>query len=616
MKEDDMSVPWRKNGFYYYQRYEKGNEYPLFCRKKGDLQAEEEVLLDINHLAEGQAFVDIGSIEVSPDQEQLAYTIDFEGRRKYSLYILNLKDGSTEAAGIPNCGGDLCWANDNKTLFLTVIDEEKLRYDRVFRYVVQSGEPAVEVYYEKDETFYYISTEKTTDDRYILINCTSTMQSETLILDADTPLEPFRVFQARTKDVLYDVEHFRDQFYIVTNLNAQNFKLLACPEKQTTLDYWSDVIPHNPDVLLESIQVFNNFLVVGERTKGLARIRIIDQNLHEGHYLEFEEEAYTVHTIANTEMDTAYLRFSYSSLTTPHSVYDYNMADRSRILQKQQEVNDLNFKTENYLSKRIYITANDGVEVPVSIVFKKETHLDGSHPLLLYAYGSYGISTDPYFSSNRLSLLDRGFIFAIAHVRGGEEMGRWWYEAGKLTQKKNTFTDYISVAEYLISNNYTAKDKLFGMGGSAGGLLMGAIVNMRPDLWKGIIASVPFVDVLTTMLDENIPLTTAEYDEWGDPNKPEYYHYMKSYSPYDNIVKRDYPNILVTTGINDSQVQYWEPAKWVAKLRDNNTGESKILLYTNMDAGHGGSSGRYESLKEIALEYAFLFYLLMDTEEK
>jgi len=344
MKEDDSSVPWRKNGFYYYQRYEKGNEYPLFCRKKGNLDAAEEVLLNVNLLAEGQAFVDIGSIEVSPDQEKIAYTIDFEGRRKYSLYILNLKDRSTETAGILNCGGDICWANDNKTLFLTTIDEEKLRYDRVVRYVAASGEPAVEVYYEKDETFYYISTKKTTDDRFILINCTSTMQSEILFLDADTPLESFRVFQERTKDVLYDVEHFRDKFYIVSNLNAQNFRLLECPDQLTTLDNWSQVIPHNPDVLLESIQVFNDYLVIGERTKGLVRIRVVENKTQREHFLEFDEESYTLHSVTNTEMDTSYLRFSYSSLTTPYSVYDYNMADRSRILLKRQEVKDAGFK--------------------------------------------------------------------------------------------------------------------------------------------------------------------------------------------------------------------------------------------------------------------------------
>lgn len=609
IKEDDSSVPYRKDSFYYYFRYESGSEYPLFCRKKDKLDQPETILLDVNELATGKTFIDFGSVEVSPDHNLLAYTVDYEGRRKYELFIKDLQKGTIIASGIRNCGGDISWANDNRNMFITVIDEKKLRYDRVLRFDYLSGEPASEVYYEKDETFYYISTEKTTDERYILITCNSTLQSETLYIDAGKPYEPFRIFQERKKELLYDIEHYKDKFYIVTNHNAQNFRLMECPENSTGIEMWKELIAHRPDVLLEDILVYDEYMVLSERYKGLAQIRIINQNDNTEHYLDFGEESYTAELVANVEMNNVMLRFNYSSLTTPNTTFDYNMEDRVKTLMKQQEIPGGTFAQENYITRRLHAMSTDGTMVPISVVYRRDVVLDGSNPLLLYAYGSYGISTDPYFSSNRLSLLDRGFVFAIAHVRGGQELGRWWYEEGKLLKKKNTFTDFIDCALFLIKEKYTCQERLFAMGGSAGGLLIGAVVNIRPDLWKGVVAAVPFVDALTTMCDSDIPLTTAEFDEWGDPNNPEHYRYIKSYSPYDNIKQVNYPNILATAGLNDSQVQYWEPAKWIARLRDNNTGESKLLLYTIMDAGHGGASGRYESLKEVALEYAFFLFL-------
>jgi oligopeptidase B len=608
IKEDDETYPEFHNGYYYYSRYETGKEYPIYCRKKGRADADEEVILNVNELAKGHSYYSLGSYAVSPDNQYLAFSADTLARRKFNLYFKDLSSGKIIDPAISNTGGDQNWANDNQTVIYTSVDEKTLRYDRVFRYnFVKAGKPE-EVYYEKDETFYYVSTGKTKDNKFLTINCLSTLSSETLILDADKPEGNFKPFLPREKDHLYSIEHHNDNFYIKTNWNALNFRLMECPESATAKESWKDVIAHRKNVLIEAVDVFNDFLVLSERKNGLVHLRVINLTNKLDYYIDFVEETYTVYTSGNPEMNSRVLRLVYSSPTTPKTVFDYDMINQLRVMRKMQEVPG-SFNKSDYEAKRVYAIAPDGVKVPISLVYRKGIELNGNNPLLLYGYGSYGYSIDAGFSTNRLSLLDRGFVYAIAHVRGGEELGRSWYEDGKLMKKKNTFTDFIACAEHLINLKYTNPEKLFAMGGSAGGLLMGAIANMRPDLWKGIVAAVPFVDVITTMDDPDIPLTTAEYDEWGNPNDAAAYKYMKSYSPYDNVSAVKYPNILATTGLHDSQVQYWEPAKWVAKLREMKKDKNHVLLHTNMEAGHGGASGRFESLKEIALEYAFILWL-------
>lgn len=607
IKESDESVPYKSNSYFYYTRFETGKEYPIYCRKKETLEAPEEIMLDVNILAEGHSYFQVGGLNVSPDNKLLAYGVDTVSRRKYTIYVKNLETGELLTESIPNTEGYSVWANDNKTMYYVKKDEVTLRSYQIHRH--ELGQPSdYLVYQENDETFSVFIT-KSKSNKFLLIGSSSTLSDEYRFLDADKPNGEFKVIQPREKGLEYGVSHYGDFFYIRTNLNAQNFKLVKTPVNKTTKENWKDVIAHDENSYFEGVEIFKDFLVAEERRDGLSKIRIIKWNDNSEHYLDFGEEAYSAYTSVNREFDTEILRYGYSSLTTPSSTIDYNMVTREKTVKKEQEVLG-GFDKSNYESKRIFATAQDGKKVAMSIVYRKGIKLDGSNPALIYGYGSYGATIDPGFSSTRLSLLDRGFVYAIAHVRGGQYYGRQWYEDGKLLNKKNTFTDFNSCAEYLIEQGYTSKEKLFAMGGSAGGLLMGAIANMRPDLYKGIVAQVPFVDVVTTMLDETIPLTTSEFDEWGNPKDSVYYRYMLSYSPYDQVKAQDYPAMLVTTGLHDSQVQYFEPAKWVAKLRDLKTDKNVLLMHTNMEAGHGGASGRFKALEEIAMEYAFIFQQL------
>jgi len=606
IKQTDESVPYKSNGYWYYTRFEEKKEYPIYCRRKETMEADEEILLDVNGLAEGHAYFEATGLSVSPDNKLLAFGTDTLSRRIYTIRFKNLETGEILSDTIENTTGGSCWASDNKHVFYSVKDEQTLRSYQIYRRklgVVDS----VLVYEEKDETFNAF-VYKSKSKKYIIIGCDSTLTSEYRILEASDPEGEFKIFNLRKREHEYGIAHFGDSFYVVTNHKAKNFKLMITPENSTEMKFWKEVIPHREDTLLEGIELFKNYLVVDERRNGLTYLRIMDQQNGTEHYLDFGEEAYSAGTSINPDFDTDWLRFSYTSLTTPGSTYDYQMSTRDKKLLKQQEVVG-GYNPMHYQTERHYAQTADGVKVPISLVYKKSFGVKPDNPLLLYGYGSYGAIMDVYFSSARLSLLDRGFTFAIAHIRGGQEMGRYWYEDGKLLKKKNTFTDFIDCADYLLEKGYTSPNHLYAMGGSAGGLLMGAVVNMRPDLWHGVVAQVPFVDVVTTMLDDSIPLTTGEYDEWGNPNEKEYYDYMKLYSPYDNVEAKNYPNMLITTGLHDSQVQYWEPAKWVAKLRDYKTDNNKILLFTNLEAGHGGASGRFERLKEVALEYAFLLDL-------
>ena len=608
IKEDDQSVPYLKNGYYYYSRYEEGKQYPIHCRKKGSLEAEEEIMLDVNQMAEGYSFYRVAGLSVSPNNKLLAYGVDTVSRRKYTIYVKNLETGAIYEDAIPMTAGRAVWANDNQTLFYTQKQEGTLRSHKIFSHVLgTSSEKDREVFHEEDETF-NTTVYKSKSERYIMIASTSTMSDEYRYLDADQPDGGFRIVQPRERGLEYSVSHFGDNFYMVTNWNARNFRLMKAPVGNSRKENWEEVIPHRENVLLDGIEIFSDYLVVDERKDGLTRLRVIPWKGGEEYYIDFEEEVYAAYISNNPDFDSKKLRFTYSSMTTPNSTYDYNMKTRERELMKRDEVLG-DFDPGNYEAKRLWAEAEDGEKIPISMVYRKGVEQNSSNPTLLYGYGSYGYTRDAGFSSTRLSLLDRGFIYAIAHVRGSQYLGRQWYEDGKLLNKRNTFTDFNDCAEHLIKEGYTSPDHLYAMGGSAGGLLMGAIVNMQPELYNGVVAAVPFVDVVTTMLDESIPLTTGEFDEWGNPKEEKYYEYMLSYSPYDNVKEQEYPNMLVTTGLHDSQVQYWEPAKWVAKLRDHKTGDNLLLLHTNMEAGHGGASGRYEALREIAREYAFFFFL-------
>lgn len=609
IKQDDSSVPVKVNGYVYYNRFEDGQDYPLYCRKKGSEQGEEEVMLNAPEMAKGTSYFAIGQQTVSEDNRLLAYSLDLVSRRQYTIHIKDLKTGKTLEDKIENTTGGITWANDNKTIFYAKKDPVTLRSFQIFRHTIGTDQSHdVLVYQEDDETF-GCAVFKTKSRQYLMIVSYQTLSTEYRYLDANDPTGEWKVFQTRQRDLEYSVDHFQDNFFIVTNDNAKNFRLMKTGLSKTSKENWEEVIPHRKDVLLEEIEIFRDHLVVSERKNGLTQLRVIQWNDWSEHYIEFNDPTYSAHTVANPEFETEFLRFSYTSLTTPNSVYDYNMRTKQRDLKKQQEVLGGKFSPDNYVSERIYATARDGVKVPISIVYKKGYKKDGKQPLLLYGYGSYGATMDPYFSSVRLSLLDRGFAFAIAHIRGGQEMGREWYEDGKLLKKKNTFYDFIDCGKYLVENDFTSYDHLYAQGGSAGGLLMGAVINMEPQMWNGVIAQVPFVDVVSTMLDESIPLTTGEFDEWGNPKDKEYYDYIKSYSPYDNIEQKDYPNLLITTGYWDSQVQYWEPAKWIAKLRDLKTDNNLLIMHCNMEVGHGGASGRFERYKEVALEYAFLLDL-------
>jgi len=608
IKQDDQSVPYLDNGYYYYTRFEEGGEYPLVCRKKGSLEAEEDIMLNVPEMAREHAYFQLGGYSVSPDNKLLAYGVDTVSRRKHILYFKNLESGEIYQDAIPTTDGSASWANDNKTVFYTQKDEETLRNHKVFRHTLGTPmEADVLVHHEADETFSTF-VYKTKSDKYMMIGSGSTLSDEYRFLDADNPEGDFQILQARERELEYSVGHFGDKFYIRTNLDAKNFRLMKTHVTATSKDNWEEVIPHREDVLLTDLELFNDYLVVSERKDGLLHIRIIEWENSREHYVDFGEEVYVARIAYNPQFDTKLLRYTYSSLTTPNSTFDYHMESHEKTLLKQQEVIG-DFDPVNYEARRIYAEAADGAKIPMSMVCRKGMQQDGKNPLLLYGYGSYGYTREPAFNSARLSLLDRGFIFVIAHVRGGQIYGRQWYEDGKMFQKKNTFTDFNACAEQLIADNYTSPDHLYAMGGSAGGLLMGAIINLQPELYHGVVAAVPFVDVVSTMLDDDIPLTTGEFDEWGNPDNKDSYEYMLSYSPYDNVEAKKYPNLLVTTGLHDSQVQYWEPAKWVAKLRDLKTDDNLLLLKTNMEAGHGGASGRFEYLKEVAFEYSFLLKL-------
>lgn len=604
IKQTDMSVPYKLNGYYYYTRYEEGKEYPIFCRKKGTLDSGEEIMLDVNEMAEGYSYYQVGSLKVSSNNNLLAFSVDTLSRRIYDVFVKDLTTGKILPGKLEGTSGNLDWANDNETLFYVTRDET-LRPEKIWRHRIGTKQSTDElVYHESDPTF-TTGVYKSKSRKYIIIGSYSTLSAEYRFLKADSPYTEPVVFQPRQKDLEYYIGHFEDKFYIRTNHKARNFRLMEVNEKETGIDNWKEVVPHREDVLLEDFELFKGYLSLLERDNGLTRIRVINQNKNEDYYIDFKEQVYLTYFSTNPDFDSELLRIGYTSMTTPNTVYDFNMRTHNRELLKQQEVVG-GYEPDDYFTERLWAEADDGTRIPLSVVYKKGLKKDGSNPLLLYGYGSYGASMDPYFSSVRLSLLDRGFVFTLAHIRGGEELGRDWYDNGKLLKKKNTFTDFINCAQHLVEKDYTSSDKLAVMGGSAGGLLIGAVVNMEPGLFRAAIAAVPFVDVVTTMLDESIPLTTGEYDEWGNPNDEEYYRYMLSYSPYDNVKAQAYPAMLITTGFHDSQVQYWEPAKWIARLRDLNTGEHPLLLYTNMDFGHGGASGRFERYKETALEYAFL----------
>jgi oligopeptidase B len=610
IKEDDESVPYLLNGYFYINRFEKGQDYPIYSRKKGNLQAPEEIMFNCNEMAKGHAYFQLGGVSVSPDNQYATFAVDTVSRRIYTIQIKNLITGEILADKIENVTGSSTWANDNKTIFYSKQDPKTLRSDKIFKHVLGTNVAEDKlVYHEKDDTFnVFVYKEKS--KKYLVIGSSSTLTSEYQFLNANTPDETFKMFQARVRGLEYSISHFGDSFYVLTNKDkATNFKLMKTPETDTAKENWKDVIAHREDVLLEDIEIFRDYLVVEERANGLTKLRIMPWNGNGEYYLPFDSETYSAFTSTNVDFDTEILRYGYQSLTTPSSIIDFNMKTKTKEVKKEQQVLGGKFDKNNYEEKRVWATAGDGTKVPISIIHRKGIKLDGKNPLLQYAYGSYGYSMDCTFSSTRLSLLDRGFIFAIAHVRGGEDLGRPWYENGKLLKKKNTFTDFIDCSKYLIAKKYTSSKHLYAEGGSAGGLLMGAIVNMAPELYHGVIAQVPFVDVITTMLDDSIPLTTGEYDEWGNPNEKESYDYMKSYSPYDNVKAQKYPNMFVTTGLHDSQVQYWEPAKWVALLRTVKTDKNLLYLDTNMEAGHGGASGRFEALKEVAKEFSFLLDL-------
>jgi oligopeptidase B len=609
IKETDISVPVKRDDYFYYSREEEGKQYPIYCRKKGSLEADEEIMLDVNRLAEGHDFCAVSSLEVSFNQDLLAYAVDFVGRRKYTIYIKDLSKGELLEDSIADTTPNMAWANDNKTLFYAVQHPDTLRYYRIHRHVLGQDPSEDVLVYEEDDEEFNCFVQKSKSKKFLFIGSEQTLSTEYRYLSADNPNGKFRIILPREEDHEYSVDHYMDHFYIRTNWKAENFRLMKTPIGETGKDHWEDVVPHRQSVFLDNFEIFKDYLVVQERSQALIHMRIIPSNGEAEHSLAFDEPVYAANLDQNPDFNTQLLRYSYTSLTTPWSVYDYNMKTREKTLLKRIEVLG-GFNPDHYKTERLWAEAKDGVKVPISIVYRIGIKRDGSNPLFLYGYGSYGYSIDPSFNSPMLSLLDRGFVYAIAHIRGGQEMGRYWYEDGKLLKKRNTFTDFIACAEYLIQEKYTSSDRLFAAGGSAGGLLVGAVMNMRGDLFKGILAMVPWVDVVTTMLDDSIPLTTSEYDEWGNPNEKEYYQYMLSYSPYDNVTPSRYPNLLVTTSLHDSQVQYFEPAKWVAKLRALKTDNNRLLFRIKMQAGHGGVSGRYNQYRETAFQFAFILDVL------
>ena len=612
IKEQDESVPVKDGDYFYFVKYVEGGEYPIYCRKKESLEVDEEILLDGNEMGKGKKYFSIGGYEITDNDEIIAYGVDIISRRNYTVRFKNLKTGEIYKDQIKNTeGGSYAWATDNKTFFYILRDQKTLLGYQVWRHILGTDIKTDVLVYEEKDNQYYMGLYRMKSKKYIAIASEHNgIASEYQLLEADNLTGKFKTFLPRERGHEYEIEHFENKFYVKTNNdNAFNFKLMEVNEQESNdKSKWQTVIEHRPEVYLEEIEVFKNHLVVQEKNQGLSQLRIINHATKLEHYLNFGEPAYDANIGSNPSFDTNILRYSYTSLTTPNSTFDYDMNAQTKELKKQQTVLG-GFDKENYVSERVFVTVRDGAKVPVSIVYQKDTKLDGTAPLLQYSYGSYGYSTDATFGSSRLSLLDRGFVYAIAHIRGGQEMGREWYENGKMFKKMNTFNDFIDCSDFLIKNKYCSPEKLFALGGSAGGLLMGAIINLRPDLYCGVVAAVPFVDVVTTMLDETIPLTTGEFEEWGNPKNKDFYEYMLSYSPYDNVEAKNYPNLLVTTGLHDSQVQYFEPAKWVAKLRSLKTDNNLLMMHTNMDAGHGGASGRFASLKEVAMEYAFIIDL-------
>ena len=609
LEPNDESVPYRLNGYYYYQRFEKGQDYRVYCRKRGALDAPEEVMLDANELARGHDYFDLRSPDVSSSNDLLAYAVDTVGRRIYTIHFRNLASGERLETVIPGVTGNLAWAEDNRTLFYAKQHPETLRSYQIWRHVLGTDPTQDELVHEEADETFSAYVWKTKSRAFVIIGSFQTLSNEYRFLDASQPGGEFTLFLPRERDHEYSIDHYGDHFYLRTNWEAKNFRLMRTPVARREKAEWEEVIAHRDDVLIEDFEIFRDHLVVEERREGLIDLLIRPFGGAAAHYIDFGERAYLAYISTNPEFDTGTLRFGYSSLTTPNSIFDYDMVERGRALMKRDRVLG-DFDPERYRSERLHAQAADGKRIPISLVYRTDLFRgDGTNPLLLYAYGSYGSSIDASFRSDRLSLLDRGFVFAIAHVRGGEELGRVWYEEGRLLHKKNTFSDFIACGEHLLRERYADPERLYAMGGSAGGLLVGAVVNMRPDLFRGAIAVVPFVDVVTTMLDDGIPLTTAEYDEWGDPHDERYYEYMLSYSPYDNVQAKAYPPLLVTAGLHDSQVQYWEPAKWVAKLRATKTDDNALLLKTNMEAGHSGTSGRYRQYKDTATYYAFLLDL-------
>ncbi len=618
IKEEDLSVPAKHGDYYYYSRTEEGAQYPIYCRKYGTLDASEEVLLDQNKLAAGHDFMRLGAYNVSPDHRLLIYATDTSGGESYTLHVKNLETGAVLPDEIPNVYYGTAWGNDNQTIFYTLHDEA-LRPNRLMRHRLGDDIANDVLVHQEDDEMYFLGVYKTKDDAHIMLRLSSKITNEVWFIPADAPESAPTVIHPREHGVEYRVEHhnsaqYGDRFIITTNDNALNFRVMEAPVATPGKEQWSELIPHRNDVKLDYVESFRHHLVLCGRAEGLSQMWVMSLDPAKTdqvatHRMDFPEPVYDVWPHSNPDFESAVLRFSYTSLTTPDSVYDYHMSDQSHELKKRKEIPS-GFDPDLYEAQRLYATANDGTQIPISLVRRKNMPQDQPAPTLLYGYGSYGASIDPSFNANRFSLVDRGMTFAIAHVRGGGEMGRAWYEDGKFLAKKNTFTDFIACAEHLITEGYTTPAQLVAEGRSAGGLLMGAITNMRPDLFAGIVAGVPFVDVINTMLDPSIPLTVIEWEEWGDPNDPVYYDYMKSYSPYDNVEAKAYPNILATAGLNDPRVQYWEPAKWVAKLRKIRTDDNRLLLKTNMGAGHGGSSGRFDYLEEVAFDYAFLLDVL------
>lgn len=610
IKEDDESVPYFLNGYWYKTKYEEGLGYPIYTRYKDSLSNKEEILFNCNELAEKHDYFNLSNFQISPDNKIVAYSIDTVSRRLYTIQFKNLETGEIYNDKIINSSGSFAWANDNSTLFYTNRDVNTLRNDKIFKHKLSTDYENDElIYFENDETF-YTNVSKSKSKKYIIISSYSTLTSEFQFLPADSINKDFKLFNKRKRGVEYSINHYDDHFFIITNKdNAYNYKLMKTEINKTSSENWTDVIEHRKNILIEGIDIFKDHLVVSERVNGLNRINIKKWDDSENYFLNFDNETFSANTTTNLDFDSKKLRYAYNSLNEPYSVVEFDMTTKEKIILKQHEVLDKKFNKNNYVTERIWADSKDGNQIPISLIYKKGIKKDGSNPLLLYGYGSYGNTIDPSFSISRLSLLDRGFIYAIAHVRGSEYLGRDWYEQGKLLNKKNSFNDFVDTTKFLISKGYTSSKHCYAYGGSAGGLLMGAVLNIAPELYNGVIAAVPFVDVITTMLDETIPLTTSEYDEWGNPNQKQYYNYMMSYSPYDNVSKVNYPNLLVTTGLHDSQVQYWEPAKWVAKLRDYKLDKNYLFLNTNMETGHGGSSGRFEAIKDLAKEYAFILDL-------